>query len=65
MSDNLLTVSAAAKILDRSGQAVRGYERDGKLRAIRTTGGVRLFREGDVLKLAEKLRDKDHQAEGA
>ncbi len=63
MSDNLLTVGAVAKILDRSGQSVRAYEAAGKLRAIRATGGLRLFREADVQQLAEKLREKDHRVE--
>jgi DNA-binding transcriptional MerR regulator len=60
--DALLFASGAAKILNRSAEAVRLYERTGKLRAIKTADGTRLFRESDVQKLAAKLREKDHQS---
>ncbi|MBI4524376.1 MAG: MerR family transcriptional regulator [Deltaproteobacteria bacterium] len=48
--------SDAAKILDRSAAAVILYERTGKLPAIKTANGRRLFRKEDVLKLARKLK---------
>jgi excisionase family DNA binding protein len=43
-----LTVNAAAKILDVSEATVRSYERRGKLPALRTSSGVRLFNKSDV-----------------
>jgi DNA-binding transcriptional MerR regulator len=55
-NDELLMASGAAKILNRSAECVRFYERTGKLRAIRTADGTRLFRRTDVEKF---LRDRD------
>jgi len=46
-----LTVNAAAKILGVSDTTVRSYERRGKLRALRTSSGVRLFCKNDVEQL--------------
>lgn len=51
----LLTTSDAAKLLGRSPDRVRGYEREGKLPAQRTRGGQRLFRADDVEQLARQL----------
>ena len=62
MDESFLTVKDAAKILDRSGEAVRGYERQGKLRALKTRGGTRLFKLADVAALALKLRQKEQGA---
>jgi len=42
MSD-LLSVSEAARILDVAASTIRNYEREGKLPARKTEGGVRLF----------------------
>lgn len=56
-----LTVNDAAKILDRCGEAVRGYERRGELRALKTLGGVRLFKESDVRAFAQKLNRKTEE----
>jgi DNA-binding transcriptional MerR regulator len=55
MKDPLLMTTGAAQILKKSAATTRGYVRDGILRAIRTTSGVRLFRESDVRELARKL----------
>jgi excisionase family DNA binding protein len=51
-------VNDAAKILRKSEQTVRWYEKEGKLAAIRTAGGRRLFKESDVLALAAKLSEQ-------
>lgn len=51
----ILTTAAAAKLLGRSPEAVRWYERTGKLPALRTTTGQRLFDERDVVRLREEL----------
>jgi excisionase family DNA binding protein len=56
MIENYLTVSDAARVLGRSSEAVRQYERVGKLAAIRTVGGVRLFKQADVENFKQKLK---------
>jgi excisionase family DNA binding protein len=57
-SDNLMTMGEAARVLGLSPDMVRLLERDGRLPAQRTTNGFRLFRRGDVEKLAaERARD--------
>jgi len=61
-TDSLLTCGEAAKILNRSSESVRAYEREGKLPAIKTGRGFRLFREADVV---EFRRKRDAKNEGA
>ena len=56
MDDKLLMATDAGKILNRSAETVRFYERTGRLSAIRTADGTRLFRQSDVEALAAKLR---------
>lgn len=56
---NLLSVAEAGRILKRSAKTVREYHRIGKLEGMRTQYGMRLFRIGDVERLAEELREKD------
>lgn len=53
--DELLTTSDAARLLIRSVDSVRDYEREGKLPAQRTRSGQRLFKASDVDRLAEQL----------
>jgi len=50
----LLSVAEVAKMLDRTPDAVRAMERKGRLRAMRTRSGLRLFDPGDVLNLARE-----------
>ena len=57
MSD-YLTTSDTARILNRAGATVLYYERTGRLKAIRTQGGIRLFERSDVEKLASQLQNK-------
>lgn len=52
-----LTTSEAAKVLDRSADTVRLYERIGKLPAQKTKRGQRLFSVEDVERLAKQLRN--------
>jgi DNA-binding transcriptional MerR regulator len=54
MDDIFLTVTEAARILNRSGESVRNYERRGILPASKTARGIRLFRQRDVEALAER-----------
>jgi len=56
--EQLLMVAAAARILNRSAESVRAYERNGKLPAIKASNGHRLFRESDVRKLAAELNER-------
>ena len=55
-----LLAGDAAKRLGLSADMVRVLERRGKLRALRTPAGVRLFHASDIEVLAEKRRrDRD------
>jgi hypothetical protein len=56
MDDIFLTVTDAARILNRSGESVRNYERRGILPASKTARGIRLFKQSDVEALAERQR---------
>ena len=53
--DELLTTSDAARLLLRSVDRVRDYERTCKLPAQRTRSGQRLFKTSDVERLAKEL----------
>lgn len=53
--EELLTTSDAARVLNRSVDRVRDYEREGKLPAQRTRSGQRLFKASDVDRLAKQL----------
>jgi excisionase family DNA binding protein len=56
--EELLTTRDAAKLLDRSVERVRDYEREGKLSAQKTRSGQRLFKLSDVARLAKQLEAK-------
>jgi len=56
--ETFLTVTEAARILNRSGESVRNYERRGILPATKTARGIRLFRQADVLALAKKQQNE-------
>jgi excisionase family DNA binding protein len=51
-----LSTSDAAKLLEKTRDTIIYYERIGKLNAIRTVGGIRLFRKQDVERLAPKTK---------
>lgn len=55
--------SEAARLLGKSEQTVRAYERTGKLPAIKTSFGKRLFLESDVKELAQKLNSHFQEKE--
>ena len=55
MDEELLTTLDAAKLLARSVERVRDFEREGKLPARRTRSGQRLFKLSDVVRLAKQL----------
>ena len=54
----LLSVGDVARRFGVSSAAVVAMERTGKLRALRTEGGMRLFNREDVERLAEVRRRK-------
>lgn len=54
-NSGLLMVSEAARLLGRSSDMVRYYERTGRLLAVRTAGGVRLFEREAVERFAATL----------
>ena len=57
----LLTKGEAARMLGLTPAAVLALEKRGALSATRTKGGIRLFSESDVLRLATK---RDHERRG-
>ena len=56
--NDFLTTSDTARILNRAAATVLYYERTGRLKAIRTQNGIRLFERMDVERLAQKLQKK-------
>lgn len=61
--DMLLMVADAARLLDLTPASIRLLERQGKLRAVRTLRGVRLFARGEVERVRAE-RDAQADAEG-
>jgi len=60
MDDKLIAATEAGRILNKSAESARVYERKGILRALKTARGMRLFREADVRELAAKqMRPKE------
>ena len=55
MKSGPLLTSQVARLLDRSAETVRLMERQGRLPAIKTEKGVRLFALADVEAVAEQL----------
>jgi excisionase family DNA binding protein len=53
--DDLMTSGEAARFLGCSPDAVRLYERSRRLAALRTAGGLRLFRRADVERFRRQL----------
>ncbi len=56
-----LTANDAAKILGVTAQMVRLYKRAGKLRALRTAGGMRLFFREEIEAFAKKRKNERHE----
>lgn len=55
-SDEFLLASQAARLLGKSPDAVRYYERTRRLIAERASGGTRLFRRSEVERFLTQLR---------
>lgn len=64
MSETLLTTKSAALRLGVVGETVRLWERTGRLPAIRTESGQRLFRLGDVERLAAQRQRETARRRG-
>jgi excisionase family DNA binding protein len=60
---DFLTTSDAARLLGVSADMVRCYERTGRLAALRTAGGVRLFTRQEVNRLVQ-ARATQHPDKG-
>jgi excisionase family DNA binding protein len=58
MQNDLLTVFTVAQILNRSPSTIRKYEGEGKLKAVRTSAGARLFRRATVERFIQKHREQ-------
>lgn len=63
--DSLMTTSAVARLINKSVETVRLYDRKGLLPALRTESGMWLFRRGDVEALAAKLAQRLPAKRGA
>ena len=53
-----ITVSEAGRMMNKSAESIRAYERAGKLPAIKTASGMRLFRESDSRALTREQSTK-------
>jgi excisionase family DNA binding protein len=62
--DELMTPSEAARVLGLSADAVRSLSDGGRLPTLKTVGGRRLFRRGDVEKLAAARARADGGPDG-
>ncbi len=56
--NELVSVSEAGRILKRCAKTIREYHRIGKLKALQTQRGMRLFRVADVQKLADEIQEE-------
>ena len=56
--DQFVTVTAVAQFLKVSSESVRDYERKGKLKALKTASGIRLFKLRDVKTFARTRLEK-------
>jgi DNA-binding transcriptional MerR regulator len=61
MKEKLLTSGEAGRAANLSAETIRLYEREGKLKAIKTAGGMRLFRESDIAELVQKRKTASKQ----
>jgi DNA-binding transcriptional MerR regulator len=56
-----MTTNTVARLLRRSADSVRRYEREGRLPAVRTESGIRLFDPIAVERLARELKLSEEQ----
>ena len=60
MAADIMTVSEAARVLERSSQTIRDWADAGVLPVMRTSTGQRIFRRVDV----ERVREEREHAQG-
>lgn len=60
----MLLTSDAARVLNVSADEVRRLERTGRLKALRSRGGVRLFSESDVARLKAERDQRRRKVAG-
>ena len=53
-----ILLGETARILEVSQETVRRFEADGRLRAVRTSRGVRVFERSDVERLARERAER-------
>jgi excisionase family DNA binding protein len=58
MEDELLTTSAAARVLGVASETVRYWQNTGKLRAVKASGGVRLFVRDEVERVRREREER-------
>jgi excisionase family DNA binding protein len=58
----LMTAADAARLLGVVPATVRQMERDGRLPAMRTVGGIRLFQREDVERLARERFEQEPES---
>ena len=56
-ADPPLLTNEVARVLNVTPETVRSYERVGRLRAVKTASGLRLFDRRDVERLAQQRRE--------
>ena len=64
VSQQIFTTGEVARRIFKSPEAVRLYERTGRLPAMRTPGGQRIFREEDVARLEAELLARQKERRG-
>jgi hypothetical protein len=64
MAEGLLTTGAVARVFGVVPDTVRWWHRKGKLRAEVATGGLRLFRPGDIEEFREKRLQESESGGG-
>jgi len=55
-STQLLTTADAARIVGVSSETIRSWENEGKLSAVRTASGIRLFARDEIERAALRYR---------
>jgi hypothetical protein len=58
--EQLLTITAAARIVDRSVVTLRLWERQGRITPMRDSSGRRLYRAADVQRVAASIGRPGH-----
>ncbi len=57
---DFLTIGDASRFLERSPDTLRVWDRIGKLPAMRTPSGIRIWLRADVQRMKERLTAREH-----